>query len=493
MSDKFFVGLDLTSVEDNGFQRPISRVTLLLDDENSITAGDDTGIELLADCPHGTQAMANAILAQVKGYQYHMFDADDASLDPSAELGDGVTAGGVYSVISQISDDGSGYAGIAAHGEAELEDEYPTNGPMSQAFDRKIAKTRSQIIKTAEEIRLEVSNEIEGLSSSIDVKLNGITLRVQGAEGDISTLEQTASSLQSQITNARGDISTLSQTATSLQSQITNAQGDISTISQRVNNIRLDVSNGTDSSWIDLTINGITMSSQQIKFTGDVVFESDLSSGSTIVSGSCIRTGQVSADYIHLGGEMQITETVTSGAYGGSFGYLTGSTADGNITHGVGIMHSRNSGMLLCSSAGARIGYSSYSSVTCTAGRVSLTGPEIVVNGTLKSSDGTVITSDRNKKEAVLEDIDRYLSLFERLRPVSFRLKDRTRRHLGFIAQDVENSMREAGIDSEDFAGLVIDDVGDYGLRYEEFIPILVAKVQQQDAQIKEILSWRKS
>ncbi|MEY8385988.1 hypothetical protein AALC17_01690, partial [Oscillospiraceae bacterium 38-13] len=205
MSDKFFVGLDLASAEDNGLQRPISRVTLLLDGENSVTAGNDTGAELLADCPHATQTMANAILAQVRGYQYHMFRADDAALDPSAELGDGVTVGGVYSVISRISDDGSGYAGITAPGEAELEDEYPISGPMTQAFDRKIATTRSQILKTAEQIRLEVSNELKGLSSSIDIRLDGITLRVQGAEGNISTLTQTATSLQTEITNARGD------------------------------------------------------------------------------------------------------------------------------------------------------------------------------------------------------------------------------------------------------------------------------------------------
>ena len=115
--DKHYVGLDLTSVQDNGLQRPVSRVTLLLDNENSITAGDDTGAELLADCPHATQAMANAILAQVKGYQYRMFTADDAALDPSAELGDGVTAGGLYAVLSRCSDDGSGYAGITAPGE----------------------------------------------------------------------------------------------------------------------------------------------------------------------------------------------------------------------------------------------------------------------------------------------------------------------------------------------------------------------------------------
>ena len=78
MFDKFFVGLNLTSVEDHGVQRPISRVTFLLDNENSVTAGDDTGAELLADCPHATQAIADAVLTQIKGYQYRMFNADDA-------------------------------------------------------------------------------------------------------------------------------------------------------------------------------------------------------------------------------------------------------------------------------------------------------------------------------------------------------------------------------------------------------------------------------
>ena len=34
------------------------------------TAGDGTGAELAADCPHATQAMADAILAQVRGCQY---------------------------------------------------------------------------------------------------------------------------------------------------------------------------------------------------------------------------------------------------------------------------------------------------------------------------------------------------------------------------------------------------------------------------------------
>ena len=102
MSEKYFVGNDITSFSDNGKYKPISRVTLLVDDENSLTAGDDTGMELVASCPHATQAMVNSLLQTVKGYQYQAYEAGAANIDPAAELGDGVTVGGVYSPLSKI-------------------------------------------------------------------------------------------------------------------------------------------------------------------------------------------------------------------------------------------------------------------------------------------------------------------------------------------------------------------------------------------------------
>ena len=158
MSNKHYIGLDLTGFEDKGEARPVSRVTLYVDDENVLTAGDDTGLELTAECPQATQAMVNAVLERVKGYKYKMYSATSANLDPAAELGDGVTAGGIYSVISRITDGGDGYPDLDAPGEAEPEDEFPTEGPMTQAFNRKIADTPATITKTAEDIRLEVSN-----------------------------------------------------------------------------------------------------------------------------------------------------------------------------------------------------------------------------------------------------------------------------------------------------------------------------------------------
>lgn len=180
MSEKYYVGGDITSFADNGKYKPISRVTLLVDDENSLTAGDDTGMEVIASCPHATQPMVNALLQTMKGYQYQAYEAGAANIDPAAELGDGVTVGGIYSPLSKLSDDGRGYAGISSPGEAEMEDEYPSDGYITQEFNRKIAETRSTITKTSEEIKLKVEG-IDGRVSDITQTVDGISLSVTSA------------------------------------------------------------------------------------------------------------------------------------------------------------------------------------------------------------------------------------------------------------------------------------------------------------------------
>lgn len=180
MSEKYYVGKDVTSFSDKGKYKPISRVTLLVDDENSLTAGDDTGMEVVASCPHATQPMVNALLQAMKGYQYQAYEAGAANIDPAAELGDGVTVGGIYSPLSKLSDDGRGYAGISSPGETEMEDEYPSEGYITQEFNRKIAETRSTITKTSEEINLKVEG-IDGRVSDITQTVDGISLSVTSA------------------------------------------------------------------------------------------------------------------------------------------------------------------------------------------------------------------------------------------------------------------------------------------------------------------------
>lgn len=206
MSDKYYVGGDITSFSDNGKYKPISRVTLLVDDENSLTAGDDTGMEVIASCPHATQPMVNALLQTMKGYQYQAYEAGAANIDPAAELGDGVTVGGIYSPLSKLSDDGRGYAGISSPGEAEMEDEYPAEGYITQEFNRKIAETRSTITKTSEEIMLKVEG-IDGKYTEVKTTLDGLTVtdasgttRINGSSIKTDNLYVAAANITGKLT-----------------------------------------------------------------------------------------------------------------------------------------------------------------------------------------------------------------------------------------------------------------------------------------------------
>ena len=105
----------------------------------------------------------------------------------------------------------------------------------------------------------------------------------------------------------------------------------------------------------------------------------------------------------------------------------------------------------------------------------------------------SISTSDRNLKTDITDLDSKYLDLFDRLQPVQYKLINGDRIHTGFIAQDVEVSMAEVGLTTEDFGGFCKDlkeDSADeyiYGLRYEEFIAINTAKIKQLEQKIKEL------
>lgn len=529
MSDKLFVGLGVTSVEDNGTLPPISRVTLMVDDNNAITAGDDTGREIVADCPFATQEMVNAILSRLKGYQYHAYTASDAGIDPAVELGDAVTVGGIYSVVSRIEDDGTGYPSIAAPGEAELEDEYPSVGPVTQTFNRQISETRSLISKTSEEILLQVENELEGLSSSFSVQLQQI------------------------------------------QSQVTGLNGQVSSITQKVDNITLSVSNGSTSSSISLSVGGVTVSSQTIQMNGLVTF-TGLANGTTTIDGACIKTGTIDADRLNLTGEITFTDfdnstqntinnantnastalstaisvsgTVSGWTYPGTT-EINGSairtgTVEASILRGGSIQILDDLGRTIGEFTVENTGFRGLKSITLSSeevvidvtdpeGEISLqtrdTGIEIGTNevititGDLRPrrddnfwlgsssrawqdlyvvNDPSVV-SDKNRKKNITYDMSLYDLFFDSLRPTPYKLINGNsgRTHIGLISQDVEEALFASNLTSFDFAGFIKSPVLDkngketgeynYALRYGEFIALCIDQIQKLKSRISKM------
>ena len=178
-TNKTNLGNNVSSLDYGEKVSRISRINLVVDSENMYTAGDDTGRTLEVACSWGTQAMANSILAKVSGVDYQPYAAADALLDPAAEIGDGVSIAGIYSVIatSAITLDKMCEADISAPYMDEIDDEYPYKTPEQRRAERQLAQTRSEITKTAEEINLKIE-ATDGRVSDVKQTVDGITLSV---------------------------------------------------------------------------------------------------------------------------------------------------------------------------------------------------------------------------------------------------------------------------------------------------------------------------
>ena len=345
---------------------------------------------------------------------------------------------------------------------------------------------------TAEGLQSQVSN-IDGDVSSLQQTADSLTSRISSAEGNISTLQQTASSLTSRISSAEGNISVLQQTDATFSTRISNAEGDISSLTQTVNSFTLSVDNGETSSWIYLEMGAV-----KIQFTGVVVFSDLDGSSGTIIDGGAIDTDTLYLDSLYgntiylydrsgdIGAEIQMTGAASaeSGAFDLTSGALRFSAFEGDV---------------FIQSYDGYVTLDGWSGISCHGDflpgandRYNL-GDGGLVWADIYAASGTINTSDREKKEAIVYGLYKLDGLLDKLEPCTFRFRDGTsgRSHPGFIAQDVEEALEELGLTTADFAGLVKsprEDGGyDYFLRYNEFIPINTWEIKKLKARVAEL------
>ena len=83
--------------------------------------------------------------------------------------------------------------------------------------------------------------------------------------------------------------------------------------------------------------------------------------------------------------------------------------------------------------------------------------------------------------------------MFDRLKPCTFVYSGHKRRHLGLIAQEVQEALAAEQIPESDFAALCTappneeQPDGLYTLRYGEIQILAIAKIQQMAAEIQEL------
>lgn len=140
----------------------VSQTTEEKDGETTVTVTamiSRTGRRLEQDNPFGTVQMADALLASVYGLSYQPYEAGGAILDPSAELGDAITAYGIYGgLYAQDLTFGRLMASdISAAGEEEIDNEYQYKTADQRKYSRKLLQMQSELTIQASQIAAKVS------------------------------------------------------------------------------------------------------------------------------------------------------------------------------------------------------------------------------------------------------------------------------------------------------------------------------------------------
>lgn len=200
----------------------------------------------------------------------------------------------------------------------------------------------------------------------------------------------------------------------------------------------------------------------------------DSTSNRLYINANYIRTGTLDADLV----------TLASG-YGG---FCTGYGSTGVSTTFGSKMYGSNG-----------VDGEQYFLVTNMGCRMTSGGADFYCAGSSIVASGEIETgSDARIKNSISYDMDKYDGFFMSLKPThyKFNLGTSGRQHIGFIAQDVENSLLANGLTTQDFAGVVYHKLeeankngltDEYRLRYTEFISLNTHMIQKLYRRVEEL------
>lgn len=312
-----------------------SRVTIQVDDNTSYTAGTDTGRELTLSNPWGTQQMAEDILARIRGSGYQPYSAEQALLDPAAELGDAVEVrgiyGGLYSRTRKLEKLYS--ATVAAPSDEEINHEYPYKSAQTRSVERKFKQTTASLNILSDRIQAEVEErekDSTAIRARLEIQAGQIAARVEKTGGSASSfgwkLDEKSWELQSNgSTVLRADASGLD-----IKGRITALSGKIGGF-----DIQSDYLSYNGQTWGGTNTWGAYIGSSGIQLGRN--FKVDMSGNLTAASGrfeGTVYAGNISyggdAGYFYGGG---ISSGSISGGWGGQIS--GGSIGTYNTTGGI--------------------------------------------------------------------------------------------------------------------------------------------------------------
>lgn len=189
----FKVGRAAESIESSPALDGISAVTVYTDeDSEGVKVGSASGRNLDATSPWITRQIGADILARLKGFQYQPYTAQDALLDPSAEIGDAITLDKIYSGIyaTEINFNALMRTTASAPADEDIDEEVPYKSPERRRVARKLKDVSSQLLIMADRISAEVTareSDTKTLTAALAVQADQISAKVSRIGGSASS------------------------------------------------------------------------------------------------------------------------------------------------------------------------------------------------------------------------------------------------------------------------------------------------------------------
>lgn len=341
-----------------------------------------------------------------------------------------------------------------------------------------------------------------------------IYAKIEDTDKNVNEISITAKGLDARLSDAEGNITQLQATAQGLSASISNLNGSVTNLTADVNGIRAQVSGkiGTSEAQtlIDQSLNGITLSATsgesgtifKLMYDGAVL----ASTGSVDLYVDAVNIyGTLTATKLR-GGSISVVDDDDNECGTIQTTYASSSDYKLDISSSAMELFAEDGSLFIASGWDRTNKYHASIEVDGNSEEVQIKGGVIpnadnvydlgspnFVWSAIYCSTNELNGSDRNIKNSIEALPEKYVRMFDLVEPKRYKLNSGTsgRYHTGFIAQEVEAAMQKCGITSQEFAGWAAakrkDGSETYFLRYSEFIPVLWAKVREQEERLKRL------
>ena len=294
-----------------------------------------SGQKMEANCPlakaTARQNIADALLKSVCAYGYQPFSATSAEVNPLMELGDGITAHGIYSGMFEqtLNFDSMMTSDIGAPWQEETESEYKYETASERKYSRKFADISAEFDITASEIAARVKREGTGTGFGWSLIESAFEIyKTNDRNNPVFKVDATGAQVKGKITATSGYIGTEQAGFTITASAIFNRNIAAVDSSQAIS--LSNISDANSGSGVYLGTDGIYLGGGKFKVTSaGAVTASNL----TITGGEIKLGGTSNAPAFHVTNAGAVTASnlaITGGSI--SIGNAFSVNAQGELT-----------------------------------------------------------------------------------------------------------------------------------------------------------------